>query len=75
MENLLNKLNNFFFGKYLKLFLFLFGIAYGVAHVRPYHNLEAEVIGTNIRYGISAIGLIFIAVWIHLKESKNNQDS
>lgn len=74
MEKLLDKLNKFFFGKYLKLILLLIGIGFCIADINPYRNPEAEVVGVNIRYGITAAGLIFSAVFIHLKEIRNKLD-
>ncbi len=71
MEKILDLLMTFLFGKYLKLLLLLFGIIFCLATINPYRNPQGEVIGVNIRYGIIGVGLIFTAVYIHMKESRN----
>ncbi len=75
MEKLFDKLNAFFFGKYLKLILLLVGIACCFYTINPYRNPASEVIGETIRYGILTVGFIFSAVYIHMKERRDNSEN
>lgn len=71
MEKFIEKLTNFLFGKHLKLVLMLCGIGFCVVTINPYRNPEAEIIGVNIRYSITGIGLILAAIYLHIKDTRN----
>ena len=64
MDNFLDKLSKFLFGKYLKLFLLVIGIIVSLIGT-SYYRSDGYLTGMNIRLGITGIGLIFSAIYLH----------
>lgn len=68
MKDFLDAISIFIFGKYLKLVLFVLGMIFCIITINPYRNPPSEVIGTNIRYGLTAMGLIIASILLHVNE-------